>query len=89
MLAIVPAIVAGLLTFGGYLHRCHPLASGPELIVDTIRGIPVLFIMLDLNVENLHCRATRKLTHDLWAENMELSRFSRDGSGRKRAAAKR
>ncbi|MCR9058961.1 MAG: hypothetical protein NXI02_16625 [Rhodobacteraceae bacterium] len=72
MLAIVPAIVAGLLTFGGYPHRCHPLAFGPELIVDTIRGIPVLVIMLDLNVESLHSRARRKLTHDLWAENMAV-----------------
>lgn len=72
MLAIVLAIVVGLLTFGGYLHRCHQLAFGPELIVDTIRGIPVLVIVLDLNVESLHSRARRKLTHDLWPENMAV-----------------
>lgn len=43
---IVLAIVLGLLTFGGHLHRRHPLAIGSELVVDTIRGIPMLVIVL-------------------------------------------
>ncbi len=42
----VLAIVLGLLTFGGYLHQRHPLAIGSEFIVDTIRGIPMLVIVL-------------------------------------------
>ncbi|WP_426126420.1 amino acid ABC transporter permease [Pararhizobium sp. PWRC1-1] len=42
----VLAIILGLLTFGGYLHRRHPLAIGSEFIVDTIRGIPMLVIVL-------------------------------------------
>ena len=42
----VIAIVAGLLTFGGFLHRRHPLSIGSEFIVDTIRGIPMLVIVL-------------------------------------------
>ncbi|MBZ7926756.1 amino acid ABC transporter permease [Ensifer adhaerens] len=42
----VLAIILGLLTFGGYLHQRHPLAIGSEFIVDTIRGIPMLVIVL-------------------------------------------
>ncbi|MBB4184641.1 polar amino acid transport system permease protein [Sinorhizobium terangae] len=42
----VLAIIVGLLTFGGYLHRRHPLAIGSEFVVDTIRGIPMLVIVL-------------------------------------------
>ncbi|HEV7304982.1 amino acid ABC transporter permease [Ensifer sp.] len=42
----VLAIILGLLTFGGYLHQRHPLAIGSEFVVDTIRGIPMLVIVL-------------------------------------------
>lgn len=42
----VLAIVTGLLTFGGHIHRRHPLSVGSEFIVDTIRGIPMLVIVL-------------------------------------------
>jgi polar amino acid transport system permease protein len=42
----VLAIILGLLTFGGFLHHRHPLAIGSEFIVDTIRGIPMLVIVL-------------------------------------------
>lgn len=42
----VIAIATGLLTFGGFLHRRHPLSVGSEFIVDTIRGIPMLVIVL-------------------------------------------
>ena len=41
----VLAIVIGLLTFGGHIHRRHPLSIGSEFIVDTIRGIPMLVIV--------------------------------------------
>ena len=42
----VAAIVIGLLTFGGLLHHRHPLAIGAEFIIDTLRGIPMLVIVL-------------------------------------------
>ncbi|MDB5556433.1 MAG: putative amino acid transporter, permease protein region, His/Glu/Gln/Arg/opine [Rhizobium sp.] len=42
----VLAIILGILTFGGALHRRHPLAIGSEFVVDTIRGIPMLVIVL-------------------------------------------
>ncbi|WP_054308293.1 amino acid ABC transporter permease [Mesorhizobium sp. 1M-11] len=42
----VLAIITGLLTFGGHIHRRHPLSVGSEFIVDTIRGIPMLVIVL-------------------------------------------
>lgn len=42
----VLSIVAGLLTLGGFLHHRHPLSIGAEFIVDTIRGIPMLVIVL-------------------------------------------
>ena len=35
-----------ILTFGGALHGLHPLAVGAEFFVDTIRGIPMLVIIL-------------------------------------------
>lgn len=35
-----------ILTCGGALHRLHPLAVGSEFFVDTIRGIPMLVIIL-------------------------------------------
>ncbi|KQV44497.1 MULTISPECIES: amino acid ABC transporter permease [unclassified Rhizobium] len=44
-LAVI-AIATGLLTLGGYLHHRHPLSIGSEFIVDTIRGIPMLVIVL-------------------------------------------
>lgn len=43
---LVLAIAAGLLTLGGALHRRHPLSVGAEFIIDTIRGIPMLVIVL-------------------------------------------
>jgi polar amino acid transport system permease protein len=42
----VAAIVLALLTFGGLLHHRHPLAVGAEFIIDTLRGIPMLVIVL-------------------------------------------
>ena len=35
-----------VLTIGGTLHGLHPLAVGSEFFVDTIRGIPMLVIIL-------------------------------------------
>ena len=35
-----------ILTVGGALHGLHPLAVGAEFFVDTIRGIPMLVIIL-------------------------------------------
>lgn len=40
------ATVLGLLTFGAFLHDRHPLAVGAEFFVDTVRGIPMLVIIL-------------------------------------------
>lgn len=42
----VLAIILGILIFGGFLHRRHPLAIGSEFVIDTIRGIPMLVIVL-------------------------------------------
>ncbi len=42
----VLSIILGILTFGGAMHRRHPLAIGSEFIIDTIRGIPMLVIVL-------------------------------------------
>jgi polar amino acid transport system permease protein len=36
----------GLLTFGGWQHRMHPLAVFAEFYVDILRGIPMLVIIL-------------------------------------------
>ncbi|MEJ5022846.1 amino acid ABC transporter permease [Ochrobactrum vermis] len=43
---VVLAIALGLLTACGHVHRRHPLSIGSEFIVDTIRGIPMLVIVL-------------------------------------------
>ncbi len=42
----VLTLVIGLLTLGGFLHLRHPLSVGAEFIIDTIRGIPMLVIVL-------------------------------------------
>lgn len=42
----VLAILAGLLLLGGLAHRRHPLSVGAEFVIDTIRGIPMLVIVL-------------------------------------------
>ncbi len=44
--SVVLAIVLGLLTLGGWVHRRHPMSVGAEFLVDTIRGIPMLVIVL-------------------------------------------
>jgi polar amino acid transport system permease protein len=44
--AVVLAIVLGLLTLGGWVHGRHPMSVGAEFLVDTIRGIPMLVIVL-------------------------------------------
>lgn len=46
MAAAVFAIILGLLLVGGMAHRRHPLSVGAEFIIDTIRGIPMLVIVL-------------------------------------------
>jgi polar amino acid transport system permease protein len=43
---LVLGLVIGLLTLGGFLHLRHPLSVGAEFIIDTIRGIPMLVIVL-------------------------------------------
>ncbi len=43
---IVLTVLLGLLTLGGYLHKRHPFSVGAEFIIDTIRGIPMLVIVL-------------------------------------------
>lgn len=42
----VAGLLLAILTFGAALHRLHPLAVGAEFFVDTIRGIPMLVIIL-------------------------------------------
>lgn len=42
----VLAIASGLLLLGGLAHGRHPLSVGAEFIIDTIRGIPMLVIVL-------------------------------------------
>ncbi|MGE3875660.1 MAG: amino acid ABC transporter permease [Parvibaculaceae bacterium] len=42
----IAAVVIALLTFSGFLHQRHPLAVGAEFIIDTLRGIPMLVIVL-------------------------------------------
>jgi polar amino acid transport system permease protein len=44
--AMVAAIVIGIFTFGGILHGRHPLSVAAEFFIDTIRGIPMLVIVL-------------------------------------------
>ena len=45
-LVMVLNLMIGLLTLGGYMHTRHPLSVGAEFIIDTIRGIPMLVIIL-------------------------------------------
>lgn len=42
----VLAVASGLLLLGGLAHGRHPLSVGAEFIIDTIRGIPMLVIVL-------------------------------------------
>lgn len=42
----IAGFLLGLLTFGAWRHRLHPVAAGAEFFVDTIRGIPMLVIIL-------------------------------------------
>jgi polar amino acid transport system permease protein len=44
-LAIIGLFVA-IVTFGGAMHFRHPMAIAAEFYVDTIRGIPILVIIL-------------------------------------------
>lgn len=46
MTAAVFAVILGLLLLGGMAHHRHPLSVGAEFIIDTIRGIPMLVIVL-------------------------------------------
>ncbi|MGH6933838.1 MAG: amino acid ABC transporter permease [Dongiaceae bacterium] len=39
-------VFIGILTIGGWLHGRHPVAVGSEFFVDTVRGIPMLVIIL-------------------------------------------
>lgn len=43
---LVIAIFLAILTFGGYVHRRHPMSVAAEFYVDTVRGIPILVIIL-------------------------------------------
>ena len=40
------SFLLGLLTFGGWQHRMHPLAVFAEFYIDILRGIPMLVIIL-------------------------------------------
>ena len=40
------SFLLGLLTFGGWQHRMHPLAVFAEFYIDVLRGIPMLVIIL-------------------------------------------
>lgn len=44
--ALAAAILLAVLTVGALQHGSHPLAVGAELFVDTVRGIPMLVIIL-------------------------------------------
>lgn len=44
--AMVAAIITGIFTLGGVLHGRHPLSVAAEFFIDTIRGIPMLVIVL-------------------------------------------
>jgi polar amino acid transport system permease protein len=46
MLFGVFGFLLGLLTFGGWQHRMHPLAVFAEFYIDILRGIPMLVIIL-------------------------------------------
>ncbi len=43
---LVIAIIVGLMCVAGAAHRRHPLAVTAEFVIDTIRGIPMLVIVL-------------------------------------------
>jgi polar amino acid transport system permease protein len=43
---LVVAVAAGLMCFAGFAHKRHPLSVTAEFIIDTIRGIPMLVIVL-------------------------------------------
>ena len=42
----VLGLVLALLTLGGAIHRRHPMSVAAEFLVDTLRGIPMLVIVL-------------------------------------------
>ena len=42
----VLAVILALLTLGGFVHLRHPMSVGAEFLVDTLRGIPMLVIVL-------------------------------------------
>jgi len=42
----VLGLVLALLTIGGAIHRRHPMSVAAEFLVDTLRGIPMLVIVL-------------------------------------------
>lgn len=44
--AVVMAVLLAVLTVSALQHGAHPLAIGAELFVDTVRGIPMLVIIL-------------------------------------------
>jgi len=43
---LVTGLLLGLLTFSAFQHNRHPLAVSAEFFVDTVRGIPMLVIIL-------------------------------------------
>ncbi|MCF4097604.1 amino acid ABC transporter permease [Maritalea mediterranea] len=43
---VVFAVIGAVLTLSGFQHGKHPIAIGAELFIDTIRGIPMLVIIL-------------------------------------------
>jgi len=43
---LVIGIFLAILTFGGFVHGRHPLSVAAEFYVDTVRGIPMLVIIL-------------------------------------------
>ena len=44
--ALVSAIIICIFTLGGIIHGRHPLSIAAEFFIDTIRGIPMLVIVL-------------------------------------------
>ena len=43
---LVTGVLIGLLTFSAFQHNRHPLSVGAEFFIDTVRGIPMLVIIL-------------------------------------------
>lgn len=43
---LVGGLLLGLLTISAYQHRRHPLSVSAEFFIDTVRGIPMLVIIL-------------------------------------------